>query len=151
MGARVMREKKTAEQLRKDACARTKAWREANPARVKARHKARYAANKTQIVENIRRWRKENPDRRWAQRLKKYGLTPGDWRFRFMLQGGRCLVCGTDRPSRGKWCIDHCHATGEVRGIVCSPCNLIVGQLGDTAAEIETAALRVVLYIRGRR
>jgi hypothetical protein len=144
-----MRKPLTSEQ-RQQACVRTLEWKKANPDRVKARNKARYAANKAQIIAAVTLWRKANPDRRWAQRLKKYGLTPADWRFRFMLQGGRCLVCGTDQPHRGKWCVDHCHATGEVRGIVCSPCNLVVGQLGDTASEIEAAALRVVLYIQGR-
>lgn len=39
------------------------------------------------------------------------------------LQGGKCLIC---RRS-AKLVIDHCHETGRVRGLICSPCNTHVG------------------------
>ena len=37
-----------------------------------------------------------------------------------------CDSCGREHK---KMCIDHCHRTGKVRGILCSPCNLVAGQI----------------------
>jgi Recombination endonuclease VII len=45
------------------------------------------------------------------------------------LQNGRCAVC----PSTGKLHVDHDHATGLVRGLLCRPCNIREGQHGDHA------------------
>ena len=39
--------------------------------------------------------------------------------------------CNTDR------CIDHCHTSGEVRGVLCSGCNLALGHLSDSLDKIK--------------
>ena len=39
-----------------------------------------------------------------------------------------CEACGIDLTNK-KHCIDHCHDTGKVRGILCSPCNLTAGRI----------------------
>ncbi len=56
-----------------------------------------------------------------------------------------CENCGKD-PS-GRWkqlALDHCHATGKFRGWLCGPCNLSIGQLGDTVQALE----RATAYLR---
>jgi len=47
----------------------------------------------------------------------------------------------TEKSPR-KPCLDHCHETGLVRGILCWDCNLTEGKLGD----IETAR-RLLAYM----
>jgi DNA-binding sugar fermentation-stimulating protein len=49
-------------------------------------------------------------------------------------QGGLCAVCKqppTQNNTRAHWdgklCVDHCHDTGRVRGLLCNDCNLAVG------------------------
>ena len=58
------------------------------------------------------------------RRQNRYGLS--DEQYRMMLEacGGRCEVCG-DPPSLPFRVldIDHDHATGRVRGLLCRPCN----------------------------
>lgn len=42
------------------------------------------------------------------------------------IQGNRCFVCGADKPGgkSNEWHIDHDHATGEFRSLLCMSCNL---------------------------
>lgn len=42
--------------------------------------------------------------------------------------------------------IDHDHETGEVRGLLCSVCNISIGLLGDDLGRIEAAALYLESY-----
>ena len=42
---------------------------------------------------------------------------------------GRCEVC--NRPI-DKLCIDHCHSTNKVRGVLCNNCNTALGLVGDS-------------------
>ncbi len=53
---------------------------------------------------------------------------------------GTCAICG--RNGR-ELVVDHDHATGEIRGWLCRPCNSAIGQLGDTASSV----MRAVLYL----
>jgi Recombination endonuclease VII len=69
-------------------------------------------------------------------------MSPQDYETLFARQGGVCAIC--IRPSAEPLCVDHCHATGKVRGLLCRTCNTGLGHYKDdqrlTAA--ATAYLR---------
>lgn len=97
-------------------------------------------------------WRRNNPERVRAIKLRIYGLTPERWESIFNLQGRKCAGCGTTEPKIGQWTIDHDHACcpeickscGEcVRGILCHPCNRALGLLGDR----KTVLLNMAGYL----
>jgi hypothetical protein len=76
-----------------------------------------------------------DPYRRPANLRNRYGLTLETWGRMAEAQDGRCAVCGCE-PDRLD--IDHCHATGRVRGLLCRRCNLLVGWLeGVTEKELR--------------
>ena len=57
-------------------------------------------------------------------------------------QDGRCAICGGTDPKLGavkNLCVDHCHDTGKVRGILCNSCNRGIGLLGDNIATLQNA------------
>ena len=87
------------------------------------------SANKPRRNERLREWRKANPEKARAldrrRRLKRYGLTEQDVDAMSAAQGGRCLLC----RRKGELVIDHDHATGRVRGLICGQCNVLIGWL----------------------
>lgn len=52
----------------------------------------------------------------------------------------RCEICGAASTPRRRLGFDHDHATGEVRGVLCSKCNSALGLLGDDPRLIRAAA-----------
>lgn len=70
----------------------------------------------------------------------KYDLTPEDVVQVLALQDNRCAGCGRREPTNRGWCIDHCHESGTVRGVLCSPCNLALGMVADSPAVLEQLA-----------
>jgi Recombination endonuclease VII len=56
-------------------------------------------------------------------------------------QNGVCAVCKL--PSRRTLCVDHCHATRQVRGLLCDKCNTALGLLGDDSKRMRAAAAYV--------
>ena len=56
-----------------------------------------------------------------------------------------CEICG----GGGRLVIDHCHATGQVRGRICSVCNSGLGLLGDTLESVGKALSYLERFNRG--
>jgi len=81
-----------------------------------------------------------NIRKREQQRLKKYGVSQGQFDAMLVGQGGRCCIClgAFERPQSA--CVDHCHKTGKVRGLLCDLCNRAIGYLKDDATRAERLA-----------
>lgn len=96
-----------------------------------------------------RQHRIKYPDRAFAADLKQYGLTPEQYTAIYDQQGGRCAICGSEAGDRisKRFHIDHCHATGVVRGLLCSSCNLGLGKFKDDVARL----IRAVEYLQRQR
>lgn len=95
-----------------------------------------------------RRYRERHPERRLDTALKRYyGISLEDKKAILSAQGGTC-----GNPGCGKvldvmdrhTCVDHCHTTGKVRGVLCRNCNVSLGQLEESAVRI----LGLVDYLR---
>lgn len=72
--------------------------------------------------------------------MKNYGLTVAAYDALLAGQGGVCAICGRPPDERHPLHVDHCHATGRVRGILCSNCNLALGNAGDDPARLRAMA-----------
>ena len=70
----------------------------------------------------------------------KYGITVEDYDRLFELQDGKCAICGdSDTGKFNHLCVDHDHKTGEVRGLLCNPCNKGIGCLRDDKEILKSA------------
>jgi hypothetical protein len=74
-----------------------------------------------------------------TRRFYAYGLTPSDERAMWFMQGGRCDVC-KDPINLATCDVDHDHADGQVRALLCGGCNRGLGQFGDDPARLRAAA-----------
>jgi hypothetical protein len=54
-------------------------------------------------------------------------------------QHGLCYICRKPSAYRGLH-IDHCHATGNIRRLLCNDCNLGLGKFKDNPELLEKAA-----------
>lgn len=54
--------------------------------------------------------------------------------------GAGCAICG-DVPKEGarRLAIDHCHASDEIRGLLCWNCNLLLGNARDSVDILRAA------------
>lgn len=76
-------------------------------------------------------------EQRWMQ---VYGITGDEYWAIYRYQLGRCFICERATGARKRLSVDHCHATGVVRGLLCSTCNSrVLGHLRDEIAAFERA------------
>lgn len=90
---------------------------------------------------NSHSWRKERGGKlkeRERHLRKAFGITNSEYETMVIQQNNLCAICKepesykhqlTDSPC--KLAIDHDHATGKVRQLLCRRCNQILGQFND--------------------
>lgn len=72
--------------------------------------------------------------------LKTYGLKAGQYDALYEAQGQRCYICERATGKARRLAVDHDHATGFVRGLLCKPCNSMLAHLRDSFAMIDRTA-----------
>lgn len=136
------------------ASAENRKYRLIHREKVLAGKKLEYTRNRERRIENSRAWRAANQERhQYLQRrswLKlKYSMTPEEYAALLVAQGGTCALCDrAQSPDGRQLSVDHDHdccpgktTCGEcVRGLLCSPCNRLLGWL-DARRELVDAYL----------
>jgi hypothetical protein len=69
---------------------------------------------------------------------KVYGLEPDEWARLVAKQSGCCAICGANMDDTPLF-VDHDHATGAVRGLLCRKCNSGLGMLDDSLRNLGAA------------
>lgn len=107
--------------------ARQRDWKRRNVDRVHAYDKARYRKRRDRWASHIRR---------------KYGLTAREYDELLASQGGRCAICGIESPggNTSRFHVDHDHASGRVRGLLCICCNQMLGTARDQPDTLRRGA-----------
>jgi len=81
---------------------------------------------------------------------KKYGLVTPQRDELLAAQGGQCKACGGEIKFAGystsnkmdtiHACVDHCHRTGKIRGILCGACNITLGKAQEDPRRLRALA-----------
>lgn len=108
-------------------------------------HKAYREKHKQSISEYQKKYRIENDfseyKAKWyrEKRFDKYGITKQDFELMLGLQNHACKICSTSFTETVRPYIDHCHNTGQVRGLLCFHCNTGLGHFKDNKEILSKA------------
>lgn len=119
----------------------------------KQREREKYAEDPTYRslrLDQAKAWKAARPKYREKKKLEFYGLSLADYACMLSAQGGVCKICKCPETTQLKGkvkalCVDHCHVTGVVRGLLCQNCNRGVGLLKDSPEILDHASS----YLRG--
>lgn len=70
-------------------------------------------------------------------RRHRYGLTADEYDALVLASGGLCAICDEDMGD--DICVDHCHDSGAVRGLLCRNCNFGLGHFRDDPTRLAAA------------
>lgn len=102
-----------------------------------------YAANKEEVNRKRKIQRATDPEKAWESMIKsRYGITSGKYYETLEVQGGGCGICGrpnADIEGQKRLHIDHDHATGDFRGLLCAKCNTALGKFDDSVDILQKA------------
>lgn len=111
-----------------------------------------HARNPTYRIDKMREYRMKYPQqlailRRRVALKALYSLSPNDYDMMLKNQRGRCGICKTQKFSRSgkRPCVDHCHKTNRVRGLLCHRCNMGLGMFFDSVNTLAVA----IKYLQG--
>lgn len=130
-----------------------KKWRDANPERAREIAQRGYEKNKDKYRGRYRdreaQYRARymatlTPEQKKDRILRrKYGITLSDYMQMWTQQLGLCAICEVSLETRPPH-VDHDHATGAVRAILCQHCNQAIGMIFES----PTLAERLAVYLR---
>lgn len=80
--------------------------------------------------------------KRPKEQPNKHGLSKRQRLALMEAAGNRCQVCQSEFSTEvnQRACVDHCHETGRIRGIICGRCNCAIGFSGDNPATLRMLA-----------
>jgi hypothetical protein len=97
------------------------------------------------IQADARRRYNEDPSgwqraRRKHRLLRQFGITVEQYDEMLAAQGGKCALCGSSDDGK-LLAVDHDHATGVVRALLCGMCNMTLGAIEALGSEWVHRAL----------
>lgn len=114
--------------------------------------KASMRANAKKNRAKIQAKRENDPVEKEKQRLWAmgsnlkaiYGITLDQYFALHEAQGGTCSLCPAKMSPvasgpANRLCVDHCHETGEIRGLLCKSCNTALGAFRDDPIRLQKA------------
>ena len=126
----------------------------ADPEVKKQYFKEYYRKRKAELDQYKKEWIAQNPDkpteyskkynektktkRSEYQRKHLYGLSPEDLARMVDEQNNECALCFRSFEE-AKIFVDHCHSTGNVRGLLCPSCNTALGLIKDDTGWLNRA------------
>jgi len=70
---------------------------------------------------------------RKAHLKRAFGISLEQYEEMLETQKGKCAICNDIKThdKHGVLAVDHCHKTGNIRGLLCFKCNTVLGSVND--------------------
>lgn len=119
-----------------------------NRERILEKQKLYVARNREKIKATRRAYYQKNKAK-WRNNYhsKHSGMTEGVVEKLRQIQNGACAICGFVFPDRSKMMADHCHDSNLPRGLLCSRCNLIEGQIRKIGLNYKEFCDKMLHYL----
>ncbi len=99
-----------------------------------------------------KKWDKANPQKKRDNHLKwRLGIPYGTYDRLFTEQEGKCAICGRTDSGNSRTTVfhtDHCAETGNVRGLLCRPCNIGIGHFFHRVEFLQAAIDYLIRTLR---
>jgi len=127
-----------------------------NKERIRAQQKQYELENKDKVEERKKQYRITHKDQIKQQRkkydlvrglLKRYNITLEQRNQMLADQKGVCAICGNPFGNTSP-CVDHCHITGKVRGLLHPKCNIGLGYFDDDLIRLNQAANYLLKHVQ---
>ena len=76
----------------------------------------------------------------------RYGIDQEEYDAILKSQGNKCKICNTKHTAHKPLCVDHCHNSTRVRGLLCKKCNTSLGLLREDPKIMVNALLYLDAY-----
>jgi len=159
-----------------DSAISAKTWRENNPGKAREQTRKWREDNRESVNKNQQRYRRETAEKQliyqdshsryhktWrknnSEKIKHYtlkstyGISLADYKRLHTRQGGVCAICAKPEsriePRTGEprlLAVDHCHASGLIRGLLCADCNTALGLLREKTELFQSAISYIQLH-----
>ena len=77
---------------------------------------------------------------------RKYGLSIEEYEVKLKEQDCVCAICKQPSSDLKSLAVDHDHTNGKIRGLLCSKCNLGIGNLEDNPEHLINAKRYIEEY-----
>ena len=85
-------------------------------------------------------WYRKNPlVKKNANLLRTFGISLSDFEVMKQKQNNCCAICNKIFKNSVDTCVDHCHTTGKVRGLLCNHCNRAIGLFKESIQSLKLA------------
>jgi hypothetical protein len=94
-----------------------------------------------------KKYQEKNPDKirnSWYKR--RYNIDMEEYNEIYLLQNSKCKICDKEKENNisadhDRLVVDHCHKSGEVRGLLCQKCNRGLGYFEDKIENLLSAVI----------
>jgi hypothetical protein len=78
--------------------------------------------------------------------LRKYGVSLEQYEAMQEAQAGLCAICHKPPSGKNQLSLDHDHASGQIRELLCVKCNTLLGFANDDLALLQAAIAYVIKH-----
>ena len=77
--------------------------------------------------------------RKRSNLMKDFGINADQYEAMLQEQNHVCAICGKQDICNRDLAVDHCHITKQVRGLLCTNCNMALGKFQDDLQNLQKA------------